>query len=141
MDEPGAAGVGQELRPVAEQAACRNLEGEPHHPHTRIAHLQHFRTPRPELLHDDAHVLLGDVDGELLVRLQPLAVRPFAQDDPRARYLELVPFAPHRLHQDAEVQLAAARHGVRVGRIGRLDPERHVPLQLLEEPVAHLARW
>ena len=87
----------------------------------------------------DAHVLLGDVDHELLVRLQPLAVGTEPGDDPRPRHLELVALAPHRLHQDAEVELAASRDGVGVGAVGLLDPERHVALQLPEQPVPDLA--
>src|SRR5690606_6558172 len=62
------------------------------------------------------------------------------QDHPRARHLELVTLAPHRLHQDAEVQLTASAHRVGVGRVGGFDPERDVALQLLEEPVPELAR-
>src|SRR5690606_41930098 len=51
------------------------------------------------------------------------------QDHPRARHLELVTLAPHRLHQDAEVQLTASAHRVGVGRVGGFDPERDVALQ------------
>src|SRR5213083_98599 len=52
--------------------------------------------------------------------------------------LELVSLAPHRLHQDAEVQLAAARDGERVGSVRILDPQRHVALQLSIQPLAQL---
>ena len=34
----------------------------------------HLAAPRAQLLDDDADVLLGHVDHQLLVRLQPLAV-------------------------------------------------------------------
>ena len=138
VHDAGAAGVGEELRPVAEEPAGRDPEGEPHHPLPRILHLGQLAPARPQLLHDDAHVLLGHVDHQLLVRLEPLAVRPQLGDDPRPRHLELVPLAPHRLHQDAEVELAPAGDGVGIGAVGLLHPERHVPLQLAEQPVPEL---
>src|SRR5690606_41454958 len=51
--------------------------------------------------------LLRDVDDDLLVRLERLAVRALARDHARPRDRELVPLAAHRLHQDPQVQLAA----------------------------------
>src|SRR6059036_1323028 len=58
-----------------------------------------------------------------------LPVRPLPGDDPRPTHLELVPLAPHRLHQNAEVQLPAPRHGERLGIVRLLHSQRHVLLQ------------
>jgi hypothetical protein len=94
----------------------------------------------PELLHHRPQVVLGHVDGELLVRLEALAVDAGLDDHARPRHLELVSLAPHGLHEDREVELAAPRHLPRVGRVGVLDAERDVALELLVQPVAHLPR-
>jgi hypothetical protein len=53
--------------------------------------------------------------------------------------LELVAFAAHGLHQDAQVQDTAAEHQQSVGAFGLLDAHRQVLLDLLEETVAHVA--
>src|SRR5690606_41329624 len=74
---------------------------------SRAGHLAQLAAPRAELLDVDAHVLLRDVDDDLLVRLERLAVRALARDHARPRDGELVPLAAHRLHQDPQVQLAA----------------------------------
>src|ERR1051326_2293354 len=62
----------------------------------RIPHPPQPGPAGPQLFPPRAHVLLGDVDHQLLVRLQPLPRRADPGDDPRPRHLELVPFAPHR---------------------------------------------
>ena len=139
MDRSGAPGVGQEVGAVPEETPGRDPEGEPHQAQPRVPHLRQVRPPRAQLLHDDAHVLLRHIDHQLFVRLEPLAIRSVPGDDPRTRDLELVSLAPHRLHEDGEVQLAPAGDLQRIGRLGLLDLERHVLLQLPEQPVAHLA--
>ena len=77
--------------------------------------------------------VLRHIDHQLLVGLQPLAIGAQLGDDPGPGDLELESLPPHGLHEDAEVELAPAGHGVGVGAVGLLHPERHVALQL---PVA-----
>src|SRR3989304_2416480 len=67
-------------------------------------------------------------------RLRPSigpAPRPTLPGDAaRAGDLELVAFAPHRLHQDREVEFPASRYRPGIGGVGVLDPERDIALQL-----------
>src|SRR5450756_1548147 len=102
VNDAGAASVGEELRAVAEQSASRDLVQQSHHFLTRILHLQHRRSARPELLDHDAEVFLRHIDGQRFVGLESLALRTFTRDHSRTRYLKLVTLAPHRLHQDGE---------------------------------------
>ena len=77
MEQPvhdrGAAGVGEQLALVADEAARRRVEDEPHASAAGRAHLDHLGLALGELLHDDAGVLLVDVDDDLLDRLEQLA--------------------------------------------------------------------
>src|SRR5690606_11529147 len=61
-----------------------------------------------------------------------------AGNDTRARDRELVPFAAHRLHEDPEVQLAPSRDLEGVRRVGLLDAERDVALELFHQPLTEL---
>ena len=104
-----------------------------------ILHLDHLGAPGPQLLHDDAHVLLRHIDHQLLIGLQPLAVGAELGDHPGTGDLELESLAPHGLHQDAEVELAPTGHTVGVGTVGLLHPQRHIALQLPVQAVLQLA--
>ena len=59
---------------------------------------------------------LVEIDDDLLVGLQLLAVRAGLEDDLRLRDHQLVALAAHGLDQHRQVQLAAAEHLERVGR-------------------------
>ena len=73
-----------------------------------------------QLLHDDAGMLLVDVDDDLLDRLQPLAgVGIDLEHHARARDGQLEAFAAHGLDQDAELQFAAAGHLVGILGLGQ----------------------
>ena len=61
-----------------------------------------------ERLHHRALVLVLDVGGDELDRLEALAVL-LVEDDARLRDRQLVALAAHVLEQDGQVQLAAAR--------------------------------
>ena len=91
-----------------------------------------------ELLHDDAGVLLVDVDDDLLDRLQPLAgLGVGLEQHLRARDGELEALAAHGLDQDAELQFAAAGDLVGVLVVGVLgDADGDVALGLLQQAVA-----
>ncbi len=91
-----------------------------------------------EQLRDDADVLLGDVDGDALDRLVPLAV-DLARQHLRLADRELEALAAHQLDEHRELQLAAALHLPRVGARGREHAERDVADELLVEPRLHHA--
>ncbi len=94
----------------------------------------------PKHLDHHAAVLLRHLDVDFLHRLQHLAgVRIFAQDHFGRADLELVALAAHRLDQDGQVQLAAAADQEGVGRVGRLDAQRHIALQLALQALLQLA--
>ena len=71
----GAARVGQQLALIADQAAGRRVEHQPLAAAAGRAHLDHLGLALGHLLHDDAGMLLVDVDDDLLDRLQQLAGR------------------------------------------------------------------
>src|SRR6185312_12272344 len=107
-----------------------NSIAQPYETLPGILHLQHLGAARTELLDDDAEEILRHVDHQLLVRLESLAVHPLAGDHTRTRHLELESFTPHGLHQDREMQLATPGDRPRVRRLGVLDAECDVALEL-----------
>ena len=84
------------------------MEDQPHAAAAGGTHLDHLALALGQLLHDDAGVLLVDVDDHLLDRLEQLAGRPVLKQDLRPRHGELEAFAAHGLDEDAELQFAAA---------------------------------
>ena len=129
--------VGHELALVADQPAGGRMEHQPQPAAAGGAHLHQLGFALGELLHHDAGILLVDVDHHLLDRLQDGAGRGIALEQHLgARDRELEALAPHGLDQNAELQLAAARHLDRVLVGGFGDLERHVALGLAEQPVA-----
>ena len=77
-----------------------------------------------------AEVLLGRVDRDALDGLVQDAV-DLARDDLRLADRQLEALAAHLLDEDGELELAAALHLPRVGRLGRQDAERDVADELL----------
>ncbi|CDX42319.1 conserved hypothetical protein [Mesorhizobium sp. ORS 3359] len=132
----GAARVGQQFRLVADQAARRRMEDEALAVSAGRAQLDHLGLALRHLLHDDAGMLLVDVDDDFLDRLQQFAVLALLHDDARTRYGELEAFAAHRLDQHRKLQFAAAGHeeGVLFGRF--LDLQRDIAFGLAQQAVA-----
>ena len=98
--------------------------------------LDHLGLPLRHLLHDDAGVLLVDVDHDLLDRLEQLAILALLHDDARPRHRDLEAFAAHRLDQHRQLQLAAAGDEERI-LVGQfLDLEGDVALGLAQQPIA-----
>jgi len=96
----------QDARAQAHDASRRDVELEVD-ALVALDHVEHDAAARPEDLDDLAGVLARHVhDGEL-DRLERLAAF-LLQDDLRAADLELVALAAHRLHENGEVQDAAA---------------------------------
>jgi hypothetical protein len=89
-----------------------------------VDHLDHGGSPRADLLRDRADVLLGDVDDEVLHRLERLAAF-LARDDGGLADLQLETVAPHPLDEDGELQLAAAGDSEGVGGVRLLDEDAH----------------
>ena len=87
-----------------------------------------------------AGVRLVDVDHDLFVRLELLAVGALFEDDPRLRDHQLVALAAHGLDEHGQVQLAAARDLEGVGRFGLVHAQRDVGLHLFEQALAQVAR-
>src|SRR5262249_1222677 len=137
-----AAGVGQELAVVPDQAAGRHMESEPRLAAARGPHVAEFAAALSDLLDDDAGELLVDVDLHLLDRLQPLAAGRIALEaPPRPAAREFVAPAPHRLHQHRQLQLAAAGDLEGVLALGFAHADGDVALGLAQQPRAdHAAR-
>src|SRR5215212_9997009 len=98
MNEAGPTRVRQELASIPKQSARRNSIAQANQPLSRILHLQHLRAPRTELLDHVPEERLGDVDHQLLVRLESFTVSTDARDHARPRHLKLIALASHRLH-------------------------------------------
>src|SRR5207237_6529526 len=126
--------ISEELGTVAEQTARRNAIAQPNETLSGVFHLQHLTTPRSELLDHRAEKFLWHVDHQLLVRLEALAIRAFARDHSRPRHMKLIPFSPHRLHQNTQMQLAAAGDRPRIRPFGVLDTQGNVTLELSNDP-------
>src|SRR5690606_23620301 len=135
VHDAGAAGVGEELAVVADQAAARGREGDAGLAAARGAHVGHLALPLGDLLDDRAGELVVDVDDDGLVGFLA-AVRAFAVEHARATDAELEALAAHGLDQDAELQLAATGDFERVlaGALGHADGD--VALGLAFQPVA-----
>ncbi len=128
-----ALGVGKQLALVADQPARRRVEDDALAVAAGGAHLDHLGLALAHLLHDDAGMLLVDVDDDLLDRLEQGAVLGLLVDDLRARHAELEALAAHHLDEDRQLQLAAAGDDVAVGLGVVGDLQRDVALGLLHQ--------
>src|SRR4029077_14143237 len=94
--------------------------------------------PLSERLRHGAKVLLADVHGEPFYGLHTLAVDPL-DNRLRARDLELITLPPHCFDEHGQVELAAAADQEALGRVGVLDMQAEVGIELLVQPSAQLA--
>ena len=117
MEDPGAAGLGEELGAKADQPARGDQVLEPDPAGRVVDHLLHPPLAQGEHLGDDADVLLGNVDRQPLDRLAELAV-DLAGQHLRLAGGQLEALAPHHLEQHDELQLAAPLHLPGVGALG-----------------------
>src|SRR5688572_22018482 len=145
MEHAFTASVGEELTAITEESARGHFVNDANETAAAaffadggVLHLEHLAAAAAELFDHDAGVFVGDVDHDLFVGFEGFAVFAFAGDDARAGDGELVALTPHGLHENAEVQLAAAGHGHRVGRVRVLDAQRDVALELLVKSIAQL---
>ena len=133
-----AAGVGQELVAIAEQAAAGNQELHLH----AVADGGHFcqvGLAGAQLLNDRAHTLAGHVHHQTLDGLALLAVDGLIQHAGRG-HLELIALAAHGLDQNGQAHLAAARHVEGVHHaVDLADAEGHVLQRFPPQTVAQLA--
>ena len=141
MEQPvhdrGAARVGEQLALIADQArgSARRTPAATRPPPDGL-HLDQLGLALGHLLHDDAGMLLVDVDHDLLDRLFQLAGGVAAEQHLGARHRQLEALAAHGLDQDAELQFAAAGHFHRVLVVGFADAQRDVALGLAQQAVA-----
>jgi hypothetical protein len=140
VHDRGAAGVGQQFALIADQAAGRRVEHQTQAVAAGGAHLDHLGLALAHLLHDDAGMLLVDVDHDFLDRLLPLPVASSFCSTTRGRDTEAQTFAAHGLDQDRELQFAAARDFHRI-LVRRLDhAQRDIAFGLAQQAVADHAR-
>ncbi len=109
VHDAGAARVGEELALIADQPAGRRVEHEALAAAAGGPHLDQLGLALGELLHDDAGMLLVEVDDHLLDRLQQRAVGPAPEQNLGARHAELEALAAHGLDQNAELQARRGR--------------------------------
>ena len=134
-----AAGLLEQLRPHADQAARRDAELEAHAARALVEHLDHAAAAWAEQPGHRADVVLRHVDQEGLHRLVDDAVDGLGHDL-RLADAELVALAAHGLDQDRELELAAAGDLERLRPVGGSDADRDVRQRLALEPLAQLAR-
>ena len=138
VHDAGAACVGEELGTVADQPTGRDAELQLHPPGGVIRHPQQAPLPAHQLLGNDAGVGIATVDGELLDRLQELAVLP-AKDHLRTADAQLEPLAAHRLDEDGELELAAPLYQYAVVVLDLFHLDGDVLQRLAVQAVANLA--
>src|SRR5690606_5478178 len=138
VHDPGAAGVGQELAMIPDQAAARRAEGDAGLTAARWAHVGHLAFAQRDLLDDGAGEFFVHVHNDRLVRLLA-AVGTIAEQHTRPADRQLEAFAAHVLDQHAELVLAAACDFERVlaGALGY--PNGNVGFRLPLQPVAEHA--
>ena len=114
MQDPRAAGLGQELRAKADEAPSRNEDIHPNPAAAVIDERLRSALPEREQLGQDAEVLLGRVDRDTLDRLVHLSVY-LPRHDLRLADRQLEAFTSHLLHEDRQLQLATSLYlpGVR----------------------------
>ena len=139
VQQTGAASLGEELRPEADEPPRRHPEVEPDPTGAVIDHLLHAALAQRHELRHHAEVVLRDLDRQSFDGLVQLAVH-LPGDDLRLADRQLEALAPHRLDEHCELELTAPLDLPRVGALGRQQPERHVADQLLLEARFHLAR-
>ena len=137
VHDRGAAGVGQKLALVADQAAGRRVEHQPDPVAAGGLHLDHLGLALRHLLHDDAGMDLVDVDHDLFDRLFQLARCRSRRSSTLGRDTDSSkPSRRIGLDQDAELQFAAAGDLHRILVVGFADAQRDVALGLAQQPVA-----
>ena len=136
VDDAGAAGLGEELGPEPDQAAGRDLERDPRPAAVAAGglHRQHPALAQAEQLGHHADVVVGHVDGEVLDGLVDGPV-DLAGHDLGLADGQLEALAAHGLHEDRQLQLAAALDLPDVGAVGVAHPQRDVADQLLLQPL------
>src|SRR5262249_28779326 len=132
IEQSGAARIGEELRPIADQPPRRDAVLEAHAPGSVVHHLDHRAPAGPDLLGHGADVLLGDVDDEVFHRLERPAVL-LVGDDGGLPHLELEALATHHLDEDRQLELAPSGDAKRVGRIGLFAPDCGVDAVFLHQ--------
>ena len=90
--------IGQELRAITEQTACRYEEFEMRHTALARTHIAQLGVPCTEAFHDRADILLRDFYHKKLNRFKQFTVIILFINNRRRRNLELVTLTPHRFN-------------------------------------------
>ncbi len=97
-----AARLGQHLAAQADEATAGNTELQTLAAIAVIVHLQHLPAPGPQTLDHGADKVVGNVDSEMLHRLQNFAIDRFGNNLGTAHH-QLKAFATHHLDQDGKL--------------------------------------
>ena len=138
MHDPVSFGIGKKLRTEPDETSCRHYEFEPQITR-QFNHVDHFRPLGSQLIHDRAHKFLGHIDSE---KFQRLTFFPFNVliNNLRFAYRELIAFAPHRLDEDRQMELAAATDFKSVRAVGFTNPQADVRFFFFHQSVAQMPR-
>ena len=133
-----ALGIGQEIAPVADQAAGRDIELQ-----TGIAagdgtHIDKLALTLTQLLDYVAGEFFGHVYKTLLHGLQASAFIIILINDFRFADRELIAFPAHGLDQDGQMQLAAAGDLEALGRVRVFDTQGNIRIQLPVQAVTQV---
>ena len=135
--QPGAGGKGQEAVAETDEPTRGDQVLKANAAFGVVLDLDHLTAPLAQRFGHSPEVLLANVDCEPLDRLHPLAV-DLLDDGLRTGHFELVTLAAHGLDEHRKVELAAPAHQKALGRLGLLEVEAEVGVELLEEPCAQL---
>ena len=137
IHNPVALRARQELRTEADQPARRDKEL-----HADIArqlrHIRQLRLARTERLHHGAHILLRNLDRQILHWLALLSVDRLV-DNLGLANLQFIALTAHLLDQNGKMQLTAPRYLEHIGRIRLLDVHSDIRLDLLEQAITQMA--
>src|SRR5262245_9751200 len=102
IHDSGAARVREELALVADQPAGRSIEDEALAAAARGPHLDELGFALRKLLHNDAGMLLIEIDNDLLDRLLQRALFIVPEQDFRSRHTKLEALSAHGLDEDTK---------------------------------------
>ena len=118
-DEAKTSREGQEHRTEANESAGRNRIFQRARPIVVGSHVEKVAFSSTHFFHDSANRILRDLKGGRFVWLQNLIVFVALENNLRSRNLHFVPFSPHRLDEDRELELTSCFNLNRIGgRIG-----------------------
>ena len=138
VQQTGSTGFGEELGAETDQATGRDDVLHPNPTGAVIDHLFHTAFTKGHQLGNNAEIILGDIDGEMLHRLVHLAVDN-AGDDLRLAHGELEAFTTHDFHENRQLEFASTLNLPRVRAVSWLKADGDVTDEFGVQPVLHQA--